>query len=320
MSERIAVIGAGVAGSFCARGLADAGFRVAVFDKGRSIGGRLAQRRRAGAVFDHGAQFIRPRDPVFQRLLEGGIQAGTVARWPAAETDGRRVYVGIPGMAAPLKRLLAELPVLTGCRITGLARDAAGWWLRDAADTRHGPFARVVIAIPPVQVRELLAGLGDSAPAALLAATAKARLAPCWALLLAFDPPLELAGFDARKVDSGPIAWIARNTSKPGRAGSDAWTVHAAPDWSSAHLEAEPEAIVPVLTAAFGRVTGIDRTPCHAAAHRWRYALVTEPVGQPALFDAPSGLGVCGDWCLGGKVEAAFLSGRAMVELIREDE
>ena len=75
-----------------------------------------------------------------------------------------------------------------------------------------------------------------------------------------------------------------------------------------------------MLLAAFREVTGIGAvSPRHIEAHRWRYALVTEPVGQPALFDAASGLGICGDWCLGGKVEAAFLSGRAMVELLREN-
>lgn len=320
MTGEIAVIGAGVAGTFCARGLLDAGLRVTVFDKGRSIGGRLAQRRRAGAVFDHGAQFIRPRDPLLERLLEAGMQAGSVARWPAAEIDERRAYIGTPSMATPLKMLLGELPVENNCRITELTRDAAGWWLDDAAGARHGPFARVVLAIPPVQAGELLAGLGDAAPTPLIDAVGKARLAPCWALLAAFDPPLDLQGFDAHSLDSGPIAWIARNTSKPGRAGRDSWTVHASPDWSTAHLEAEPQAAAAMLLAAFREVTGIGAvSPRHIEAHRWRYALVTEPVGQPALFDAASGLGICGDWCLGGKVEAAFLSGRAMVELLREN-
>ena len=320
MKDEIAVIGAGVAGTFCARGLADAGCRVTVFDKGRSIGGRLAQRRRAGAVFDHGAQFIRPRDPVFERLLEAGIEAGSVARWPAAEVDERRAYVGTPSMATPLKMLLGGLPVATDCRITALLREAAGWWLEDAARGRHGPFTAVVIAIPPVQAGELLAGLGDTAPRPLVEAVGKARLAPCWALLAAFDPPLDLPGFAARSLDSGPIAWIARNTTKPGRDGRDAWTVHASPDWSTGHLEREPEAAAELLLTAFRAVTGIgDRQPFHIEAHRWRYALVTEPVGRPALFDAPSGLGLCGDWCLGGKVEAAFHSGRAMVELLRDN-
>jgi renalase len=318
MKRRIAVIGAGVAGSVAARGLAEAGVRVTVFDKGRSIGGRLAQRRRDGAIFDHGAQFVRPRDPVLTRLLQAGVRAGVVARWPAAEVDERPVFIGKPAMATPLKMLLAEVPVETNCRITSLAGDAEGWWLEDAGDIRHGPFDGVAIAIPPVQARELLGTLGEEAPAALVEATAAARLAPCWALLLAFDPPLDLLHHDARSLDTGPIAWIARNTSKIGRAGRDAWTVHATPEWSSAHLEQTPEVIATELFAAFRAATGIGAaTPCHVEAHRWRYSLVTEPVGQPALFDAQAGLGLCGDWCLGGKIEAAFLSGRALVELMR---
>lgn len=319
MKQKIAVIGAGVAGAMAARGLAEAGARVTVFDKGRSVGGRLAQRRHDGAIFDHGAQFIRPRDPVLTRILEAGIAAGVVARWRAAETDGRPVYVGKPAMATPLKLLLAEVPVETNCRIVRLARDTAGWWLEDEGDIRHGAFDAVVIAIPPGQAGALLATIGDSAPAELVAATERARLAPCWALLLAFDPPLYLAGFDAKRLDGGPIAWIARNTSKPGRAGRDSWTVHASPEWSTTHLEEPAETVASLLLEAFFAATGARPVqPRHSEAHRWRYALVTEPVGEAALFDAKSGLGLCGDWCLDGKIEAAFLSGRALVKLMRD--
>ncbi len=316
MSRRVAVIGAGVAGSVCARGLAERGVRVTVFDKGRSIGGRLAQHRRDGAVFDHGAQFIRPRDPVLKKLLEAGIVAGSVARWRSAEIDDRPVYVGRPSMATPLKQLLVEVPVKTDCRIDRLARTGEGWWL-DAADAaRHGPFDDIVVAIPAPQGAELLS-TGVAVPPDFLAALRRVTMAPCWALLLAFDPPLDLDGFDARQLAGGPIAWIARNTTKPGREGRDAWTAHAAPGWSTAHLEATPAEVTTSLFEAFLEVTGIGRVePCYSAAHRWRYALVVDPVGEPALYDRSSAIGLCGDWCLDGRFEAAFLSGRALVELM----
>ena len=315
MKRRVAIVGAGVAGSICARGLADVGVDVTVFDKGRSIGGRLAQRRRDGAVFDHGAQFVRPRDPVLEKLLNAGIMAGIVARWPAAEGNGRPVYIGRPSMATPFKQLLAEVPVNTDCRIAQLSRRDEGWYLEAADGNGHGPFDDVVLAIPAPQAQDLLASAGAAAPPALRAMTGRAVMAPCWALLLAFDPPLALYGFDARSVENGPIAWVARNTSKRGREGRDAWTVHASADWSMAHLEEAPEAVAATLLAAFRDVTGSGAIePTYCAAHRWRYALVTEPVGEAALYDRPSGLGLCGDWCLGGKIEAAFLSGRALVE------
>jgi predicted NAD/FAD-dependent oxidoreductase len=44
-------------------------------------------------------------------------------------------------------------------------------------------------------------------------------------------------------------------------------------------------------------------------AHRWRYARVEKPVGEPYLLDRPGDLALCGDWCLDARVEAAFISG-----------
>ena len=43
-------------------------------------------------------------------------------------------------------------------------------------------------------------------------------------------------------------------------------------------------------------------------AHRWGYALAT---GKPAgpLYDPELRLGICGDWCAGGRVEGAIVSG-----------
>jgi hypothetical protein len=220
-------------------------------------------------------------------------------------------------MSSPLKQLLGDLAVETDCRIDRLAGAAGDWWLTDAAGRRHGPFTGVALAVPAPQAAALLASLGSAEPAALRDAAARAEMAPCWALLLAFDPPLALAGFDAAALAGGPIAWIARNTTKEGRRGRDAWTVHAAPDWSKAHLEAQPAEVAPLLRDAFFAATGTaPRQPSHLEAHRWRYALVTRPAGVEALFDPASGLGVCGDWCLGGKVEAAFLSGRALARQI----
>ncbi len=315
MSGRVAVIGAGVAGVASARALADAGWRVGVFDAHDEVGGRLAQLRRAGAVFDHGCQFVRPRDPVLTALLEAGVAAGVVARWPCADLEDAEAFVGRPMMAAPLAALLHGIECRTGCRIAGLEREGREWWLVDAGAGRHGPFDRVALAVPPVPAGELLRTIQEP-PGALLAATRAAGLEPCWALLLAFDPPLDLDGFDARALGEGPLGWIARNTTKPGREGLDAWTVHAAWAWSRDHLELDDGAIVERLVPAFQEVTGVGVRPAFALAHRWRHARVTRALGEAALFDARIGLGLAGDWCLGGKVEAAFLSGRALAGLI----
>jgi renalase len=41
-------------------------------------------------------------------------------------------------------------------------------------------------------------------------------------------------------------------------------------------------------------------------------ALHCETPGEDCLWDCVERLGACGDWCVGGRVEAAFLSGVAL--------
>ncbi|MDP3828199.1 MAG: amine oxidase, partial [Polaromonas sp.] len=108
------------------------------------------------------------------------------------------------------------------------------------------------------------------------------------------------------------IAWLARESSKPGRSPIERWTVQASPDWSTRHLEDDDERIKAKLLRAFTEVTGIRAEPPHAVVHRWRYAQTTEALGQTHLWDATSRIGSCGDWCVGHRAEDAFVSGLEM--------
>jgi predicted NAD/FAD-dependent oxidoreductase len=139
-------------------------------------------------------------------------------------------------------------------------------------------------------------------------------MAPCWAMLVHFpeSPGVE---WDASFSSVGPLAWLAKNSSKPERpegGPGESWVLHASAAWSRAHLELEPEAVVPILMDAFLATTGARKVePSFAKAHRWRYALTEKPLGQPCLWDEEKRLAVCGDWCLGRDLESAFLSGSA---------
>jgi renalase len=80
--ETVTVVGAGMAGAACARALADAGIDIRLYDKGRSVGGRMAQRRVEQGMFDHGAQYLSARDPSFAVRVAEWRRRGIVADWP----------------------------------------------------------------------------------------------------------------------------------------------------------------------------------------------------------------------------------------------
>jgi len=308
MSEHWAVIGAGMAGLAVARRLSDAGRSVTVFDKSRGLGGRMATRRAGGFRFDHGAQYFAASGERFLSLVENLTAKGLVARWGED-------HVGVPGMSAPARVLAPQATIVTECTVSSLTRGAMGWSVSTtdglAATDGNGVFAGVVVAVPAPQAVPLLMSAGSNWDGAI-----RATYAPCWALMLGFAARTTLSEDRVRPGDE-LIAWIARDGSKPGRDPSgDAIVVHATPAWSRESLEETPERAAAALHARFRELTGETADPSFIAAHRWRYALVEQPAGEPFFWDPSARLGACGDWCIGPRVEAAFDSGDGLAGAI----
>jgi renalase len=140
-------------------------------------------------------------------------------------------------------------------------------------------------------------------------------VAPCWTLMVAYpnamQPGLSHLGphWNAARSTHHRISWLARESSKPGRSPIERWTVQASPAWSTEHLDDDAERVKAKMLKGFAQITGIRAEPGHAVAHLWRYAQTQQPLGQPFLWDAAAGIGLCGDWCLGHRVENAFVSG-----------
>jgi renalase len=324
---RIAIIGAGVAGLACARVLSDAGHHVRAFDKGRGPGGRLSTRRTQTDVatlhFDHGAQYFTARDPAFRSQIDAFIHQGSVAEWHGSlvrlARDGTNrplsqepLYVGTPGMNSMVRAMAAGLDVAWAVRVGAITRQDDAWHLADEAGAALGAFDQIVCAVPAEQVAPLL-----EAHASDLASHAKAITSlPCWAGMFAFDAPLA-SPFDAIRLDDHPVIdFIAANHSKPGRAdmppAPTTYVVHARADWSIAHLEDTADNVADAL--AEGLVSFADNRPnrVFSAAHRWRYAKVEVQHGPQFGYDAAIGIGACGDWLSGPRVESAWCSGHAL--------
>jgi predicted NAD/FAD-dependent oxidoreductase len=306
----VAVIGAGLAGLSCARRLREAGVHARVFEAQRAPGGRVATRRFAAASFDHGAQYLTASGQEFGKLLAEAAAAGAAARWQPVGPDRPRdaeMWVGQPGMSA-LPRFLAEpLEIEYGARIMRIANGRRGWSLLDDRGQAHADFTAVAIALPAPAAAALAA-----AGTRLAARVRSVPMAPCWSVLVAFDRPL--AGVpDASQCGDGTLAWYARNSSKPGRDGDEAFVLHAAADWSRVEFDQPAQLVQRALLDRFSELVGRSLPRARIAdAHRWRHARVEAALGEDCLLDLDAGIGFCGDWCLAARAEAAWLSGAAL--------
>ena len=335
--RHFAVVGAGLAGIACARTLIQAGHRVTVLEKYGQVGGRTTTRSTPHGSFDTGAQYFTVRDDRFAQAL--ATVPGVCRPWSAnavrvLDAAGRVTAVGRPPheahwVACPGMQSLADAwaaPLLdaavlhTDALVVSLERDrlkGMGWQVTVENESGESQvlagFDAVLLALPSAQARALMVSSDLDLP--LMEDLAGVEVAPCWTLTLAFPqavrPGLTTLGpqWNAARSTHHRIAWLARESSKPQRSSVERWTVQASPEWSDEHLEDDAKRVQAKLLKAFAEVTGIRATPDHVHVKRWRYAQTIQSLGRSHLWDAERSVGACGDWCLGNRVEDAFVSG-----------
>jgi hypothetical protein len=314
----VAVIGAGFSGAACARTLVDAGHAVTLFDKGRGAGGRVSTRRGDDGQFDHGAQYFTVRDERFARWARAWWQERVVTEWkprlatlgtpPTAQPGEAPLrLVAVPGMSALVTRALLDLDVRSQTQVGSVVREGDWWRLISTEGHALGQFEALVLATPAPQAAALI----DPANFAFASRLREVVMEPCHAVMATFRESLGLE-WDAAFSNVGPLSWLARESSKPERAPGERWVFHTTAEWSHRHLDDAPATIVAQVMDAVFASTGARRVePAFVAQHRWRYATTSTPLGDDCLFDPATRLVACGDWCRGGRLEGAFLSGLA---------
>lgn len=339
---RVAIVGAGLAGLVVAARLKQAGFDVAIFDKGRFVGGRLASRDRDHNQFDYGAQYFTVKDQTFRDFIEPLRQSSVVQSWQgrfvsqgesdaalSRVSDGKERLVGVPTMRS-LSEQIAEnagLDVHTGCRVISVKRSESSWSLAfaegesAASDVVCDGFDYLVLNMPPAQAQALTnLDLGAY------------RFTPCIGVMLAFYAPLALP-FDGASFESSAsfFSWLARDSSKPGRPPGERWLLHISGATADSLWQLSDEALTAEALAKFKDLCAANieqfelPKPSFAKVHRWRYALALKPVdkdGVPNLgyiYQQDLKLGYCGDWLHSPRVEGAFLSGHRLSGAIVAD-
>jgi predicted NAD/FAD-dependent oxidoreductase len=201
-------------------------------------------------------------------------------------------------MSTLARDLATELRIECGQRIERVEGSAASWHVITEEGPAAGRFDAVVVATPAPQAVPLLA----QAPR-LAELVGGVEMQPCHAVMVT----------GGAFVAEPPLAWVARNASKPERVSKECWVLHASPEWSALHLEEPADAVASSLLRAFAEALRRELPIASShAAHRWLFARTKRPLGTPFLWDADSRIGVCGDWTHGTRVEDAFTSGKLL--------
>lgn len=332
--QRILIIGAGIAATAIVTELVKnisassktTPVEITLAEKSRGFGGRMATRRSAPFEFDHGAQFFTARSTAFQQFVDKGIENGSIVEWqarvatfePGNELDPQiwpePHYVATPTMSSLCKHtlntlaeqgiinLLLQTEVTELCRLTSAEGD---YWKAMSGHNPIGDFDLVISTAPSQQTEALFANANFSDMPSLLSTSHL----PCFSLMIGLERAPSL-NFDFALVKDSPISIIVQNSSKPRRDDSASLLIHSDNRWARNHWDESTTAIQETLLIELQRIISIKQEDiAHIDFHRWRYAKTDSSAGKDFLFDRRLQLAACGDWCLGGRIEDAFLSG-----------
>jgi len=336
---RFAIIGAGMAGLSLASMLRQSGQTVEVFEKSRGVGGRMSTRHTPYASIDHGCQFLGSRTPEFEKFLDPLIEIGLLETWTPRiiHLNGERknplkqmepglerclkdaallmeeMLVPVGDMNALCKYLARDVNIRFSTRITHLCPGRSGWELY-AGDHNEalGFYDWVILTAPPAQSRDLLPECFKHR-----AEISKIEMNPCMAVLIVPAKPLDL-DFDVAEISNSILSWVALNHKKPGRGGHPALIGHCDYRYSRQVLEQNPEDLKEPLFTEMNRLLGgAIGSDCHeVSVHRWRYAQSDGNNQAGCYVDRCHRLAVAGDWCLGGRVEDAWLSAHKTYQIL----
>lgn len=331
----VVVVGAGVAGLACARGLAQRGIPVVVLERARGVGGRCATRVIEGRPVDFGVPLLHARSREVA-LEMAALPGGGVDGWPlrvfgrrlacqpdAYRPDGFRMAprAGVNEFA---RHLAAGLDVRTSTRIVALASEGA----RAVAIARDGhrfaaPF--VVLATEPPEARALIEPLAREWPeaAAPLARLAALRTVRTLTVMAGYSHDAPEPGFDIwYPLEATMVHTLVNDSSKRAESQPRTLVIQARERFSNDRWDApEAEWAGELLWETAELLGGWAAQPVWRQTHRWHCARVRrgESLGEVLRLTSPGGarVALCGDaFATAGGIEGAYLSGVTVAEQI----
>ena len=307
------VVGAGMSGLVTARQLAASGISTIVFDKGRSVGGRLATRRIGDARLDHGAQFVTARSEAFAAQLSDWQNRGLADVWCHGfeRDDGHARWIGVNGMNSLPKDLANGLDVRVDHRVFAAAWEDTEWRVT-CDDASSVTASTLVLTAPTPQSFSFVFEAVGTLPRELSSADHDRTIA----LLAVLDRPSTLTGSGARHEPSDDIAFVVDHAVK-GISEVPAITLNASAAWSERFWDAAPHEIEQALEELIAPFLGSAHI-VEQQVKKWRFATPRATWSSPCWAEEKFQLVVAGDAFGGPRVEGAFLSGLAAAETISQ--
>lgn len=254
--ERVAIIGAGVAGAGVAFSLQSTGNSASVFEKSSTIGGRAATRSMNGCSYDFGANYVKSDDPTAEELITETLDTdglvdidapvwtfsadGTISQGDERDEHKWTYEDGIEQLP---QRLLAQTSatIFRDTPVQTIVHEQGRWSLASESGEDLGTFDTLVFTPPAPRSAELIEGMhwDHTLRDELSTAVGDIEYRTIFSVLLHYPFELDLPYYALVNTDrEHEIGWVSREECKPNHIpdGESLLVVQMAPDWSARRM------------------------------------------------------------------------------------
>ena len=318
--NKLAIIGAGFSTAVLCHYLNEKD--IAVFEKARGPGGRSSTRKVDDiGVFDHGLQYISPKDSEFLNYLKS---IKDIKKWDGdfVEIDGKisvlppsEKWIGTNGNNDFVKAKVNIDQCHFKTRIEKIEFINDHWKLTDDHNKEYLS-KKLVLTLPQEQTNLLIKDLD------LDFKIEENFMKPCFTVMLALkqSPIFRHSGYVIK--NNKVISWCANETSKNRKLNNKDLTlllIQTTEEYGYAHFKRYKEnkdQILSEIVSEFLDIFKIDDSEViHKNVHGWLYAF-SEHHATPVYWNKDKAIGITGDWFTGGRAENAWRNAKMLAELI----
>ena len=319
--NKLTIIGSGFSAGVFSRSINDKD--IIIFDKSRGPGGRSSTRRAENiGAFDHGLQFIRPKEKKFELFLNNFLNS-FIKQWDGDHIcfeESRKIehkkYIGKSGNNDFVKNLI-NTKVYYQKELISIKK-IKDFWLLDFKDGTKNECEKLVLTIPLEQCKKLT-------ETEQLDLKFGGVMEPNLTTMVAFDKNLKISGSGFKFNNNSILGWVANESSKLREVNNpnlELWTLQSSLIFAQKNIQEyrlKKEQIMNLMIDEFMNIFNIKNINIvHKDIHGWLYAYKLEKFENDFFWDKEINLGICGDWMCGSTAESAWRSATGLADQINK--
>ena len=317
------IIGSGISGSTIAHYLQKK-YSLKVFDKAKGVGGRSSFKRYKGKIgFDHGLQYLSPRSKEFKSFTGRLIKKRVLKHWKGnheflnerVKKDKKHIkLIGVNGNNDICKFLLKNINCNFQSELSEIKRQKDYWYLK-FKDNKYIYSKNLIITIPFPQAKKLTSKF-------VITKLFKNKVvmnSSLTVLLMTNNTGNKASSFFT---NDKVLGWVSNeNSKKRFKFNKDLWVLQSTFEYGKKHTDNyrnKKKFYTNVLINKFKKLTKTKIKKIYFThIHGWKYSSNSKPLNIRSYWDKKIGLGLCGDWFGGPRLENGWLSAKDLYNKIK---